>query len=153
MLTAQHTAIIDQDPARVGIWMGDHGGGHWREGGTCIGLEREGQLVAGVMYDYYNGASIFAHIAIAGPITREWLRRICHYPSIQLGCQVVIGLVASDNQAAQQFDAHFGFKKRLDIAGADPAGSLLIYTLDKADCRFLGRSHHGETESTTRPGL
>ena len=143
VLSQSQTAIIDQDPARVGAWMHAHGAGHWREGTTCIGLEREGELVAAVMFDYYNGASIFSNIAIAGSITRTWLHRICHYPFIQLGCQVVIALVSEENVASQRFVEHFGFVRGLTIPGADPSGAMLIYTLRKTDCRFIRRPYDG----------
>ena len=131
--------IIDTDHERLGTWMHEHGAARWRQGATCIGLERHGQLVASAMFDYYNGASIFAHIAVTGRLSHEWLHRICHYPFVQLQCQVVIGLVSSTNLAAQRFDEHFGFKKQVTIPGADPDGDTLIYTLQKADCRFLTR--------------
>ena len=140
MLTVTRAAqIIDHDHARIGAWMQAQGAGYWRDGATCIGLERDGRIVAAAMFDYYNGASIFAHIAIRGRISKEWLYRICHYPFVQLGCQVVIGLVAEENLAAQQFDEHFGFTKAVTIPGADPSGSTYLYTLRKEQCRFLRR--------------
>ena len=142
------TRILDQDHARVGAWMQAQGAGYWRDGATCIGLEREGAIVAGAMFDYYNGASIFAHIAIAGRITKEWLWFICHYPFEQLRCNVVIGLVSQSNDAAQQFDEHFGFRPALTIPRADPSGDLIIYTLRKEDCRFLRRVPHGQAVTT-----
>ena len=140
--TQQATAIIDQDPARVGAWMHAHGAGQYRDGTTCLGLERDGQLVAGAMYDYYNGASIFAHIAVTGRLTREWLWFICYYPFVQLQCRVILGLVSSTNTRSRRFVEKFGFTCQADIANAEPAGSTLIYTLRKEDCRFLQRRHH-----------
>ena len=143
-MTVSHTRIVDQDPAYVGVWMEQHGAAIWRPGATCVGWERNGQLVAGAMFDYCNGASIFAHIAVKGPITREWLWFICYYPFVQLGCTVVIGLVPSTNLAARRFDEHFAFVLQQSIRGADPTGDLCIYTLHRDDCRFLTRSpHHG----------
>lgn len=141
-LTASSTKILDQDHARVGAWMGTHGAGYYRDGTTCIGLEREGKIVAAAMYDGFNGSSIFAHIAITGKMTREWLWFICYYPFVQLKCEVVIGLVSSANHAAQRFDEHFGFVKQCVIPGGDPQGDLIIYALRKADCRFLTKGKH-----------
>ena len=143
MMTATPTRIVDQEHQRVGDWMHEQGAAAWREGATCIGCERDGQLVAAAMFDYCNGASVFAHIAITGKYTREWLWFICYYPFVQLGCEVVIGLVSSANEKAQRFDEHFGFTRQAAITGADPDGSLLIYTLRKEQCRFLRRPHHG----------
>ena len=136
--------IIDTEHERLGTWMHAQGAGRWRQGATCIGLERHGEIVASAMFDWYNGASIFAHIAVTGRISHEWLHRICHYPFVQLQCQVVIGLVSSTNLAAQRFDEHFGFQKQVTLPGADTHGDLLIYTLQKADCRFITRRHYGK---------
>jgi hypothetical protein len=141
MVATLTTRIVDHDPKTVGHWMHAQGAAPYREGVTCIGLEREGQLVAGAMFDGYNGASIFAHIAITGRITREWLWFISYYPFVQLGCQVVIGLVESSNLAAQRFDEHFGFIETGRIRQGTPDGDLIIYTLTKADCRFLRRPY------------
>jgi len=139
MMTATSTRIVDQEHQRVGEWMHAQGAAAWRPEATCIGCERDGQLVAAAMFDYCNGASIFAHIAVTGRFTREWLWFICYYPFVQLGCQVVIGLVNETNHAAQRFDEHFGFRLQCAIPQADPDGALLIYTLRKEDCRFLTR--------------
>lgn len=136
------TRIVDTEHERVGKWMHEQGAASWREGATCIGCERNGQLVAGAMFDYCNGASIFAHIAVTGRFTREWLWFICYYPFVQLGCQVVIGLVPSTNLKARRFDEHFGFVLQAPIPQGDPDGDLLIYTLRKEDCRFLTRRTH-----------
>ncbi len=135
--------IVDNDPARVGLWMQQHGGMVWRTGSTCIGLERQGQLVAGTMYDFFNGASIFAHIVITGPVTRQWLHRIFHYPFVQLGVQVLIGQIASDNYRSQRLVERMGFTLHTVIPGADPAGATLLYTMSPAHCRFIG-SRYGK---------
>ena len=143
MMTATQTRIVDQEHQRVGDWMHAQGAAAWRDGATCIGCERDGQLVAGAMFDFCNGASIFAHIAVTGRFTREWLWFICYYPFVQLGCQVVIGLVPSVNEKARRFDEHFGFRLQCAIPQADTDGALLIYTLRKEDCRFLTRRSNG----------
>lgn len=142
VLLQPRTAIIDADHARVGAWMHANGAGRWREGVTCIGLERDGELVAAMMFDHYNGASIFAHIAITGRLSKDWVHRVCHYPFIQLGCQVVIGLVSEKNVASQRLAEHSGFVRGLAIPDADPSGALLIYTLTKDDCRVIRRPYY-----------
>lgn len=139
--TTSSTILLD-DPALVGAWMTQHGV-PWREGATCIGLVRQGQLVAATMYDAYNGISICAHIVIRGPITREWLRAIVRYPFDQLGCHVIFGVIAQDNLRSQRFVRHFGFHLHTIIPDADPSGALLLYTLRPHQCRWLRRPSHG----------
>lgn len=135
------TRIIDQEHARVGQWMQARGAGFYRDGSTCIGLERDGQIVAATMYDYFNGASIYASIAIAGSITREWLYRIFHYPFVQLGANVILGTVASSNHKSRHLTEHFGFTLLTAIPDADPSGDTLLYAMHRNHCHWIRRSH------------
>lgn len=131
--------IVDREHERVGRWMAERDGGHWREGATCVGLERRGELVAGVMYDWFNGASIYMHVAGVGRrwLTRQYLWYCFYYPFAQLGCEVVIGLVGEDNRDAQRFDEHLGFQLHTTIPGAHPSGALRVYVMRKENCRWL----------------
>ena len=144
------TRIIDQEHQRVGRWMHQHGAGQWRDGATCIGLERDGQLVAGTMYDWFNGASIYANIAIAGPVTREFLWFISYYPFMQLGAKVVLALIAENNQRSKDFVEQFGFSLLTVIPEADSSGSLLLYAIYADQCKWLHiRRHHGQALTAT----
>ena len=144
--------IIDNEHERVGLWIQEHGGGFFREGTKCIGLEKDGQLVAGVMYDFYNGASVYAHIAAVGKhwLDREYLWFLFYYAFEQLKVNVILGLVASNNLQARRFDEHLGFKLLVEIPDADPDGSTLLYTMRKQDCRWLNirRKTHEQTKSS-----
>ena len=140
------TRIIDQEHQRVGRWMHQHGAGQWRDGATCIGLERDGEIIAGTMYDWFNGASIYANIVIVGSVTREFLWFISYYPFVQLGAKVVLAQIAGDNKRSQEFVARFGFSLFTVIPDADPSGMLLLYGLYADQCKWLHvRSHHGKT--------
>ena len=136
------TTRIITDSERVGPWMQDQGAVIYRDGATCIGLERHGVIVAGTLYDNFNRASLFASIAIAGPITRRWLWAIFHYPFVHLGVNVLFGMVAEGNAKSRTLTEHLGFTLLADVPAADPSGSLLLYTMRKDDCRFLKRSYY-----------
>lgn len=131
--------ILDRDHERVGLWLAEKTDGEWREGATCVGLERNGEIVAAVMYDQFNGASVCMHVASTGKhwLNREFLWYAFFYPFTQMGVNVVIGLVAKENTAAVRFDEHLGFQLAAEIPEAHPSGALLVYTLRKADCRWL----------------
>lgn len=145
ILTPSSTAtIIDHDPARVGAWMQARGAGFYRPGTTCIGLERDGVLVAATMYDFFNGASVYANIAIAGPINRAWLRFIFYYPFVQLNAKVIIGLVAQDNLKSQTLVEHFGFRLLASIPDGDPSGDMLLYTMSQSQCKWIRSPRHGK---------
>jgi hypothetical protein len=134
--------IIDADHQRVGRWMQEHHAGYYRDGSTAIGLTRHGELVAGAMYDQYNGCSIVASIAIDGPITRQWLWYIFAYPFIQLKANVIIGLISSANLRSIKLVEKMGFQSVADIPHADPSGLLCIYTMHRDQCRFIRSPYH-----------
>lgn len=136
--------LVYHEHRRVGLWIAERTDGGYRDGGKCIGLERDGELIAGVLYDWFNGASIYTHIAIEPGhlIGREFLFHIFYYPFCQLGCSVLIGLVAEGNTASRRFVEHLGFTLQQPIPDAHPTGALLIYTMPRAACRWL--STNGE---------
>lgn len=57
---------------------------------TCMGIEREGQIIAGVVYNVFEGADV--HVTIAGRgFTRGFLAEMGHYVFNQLGCERITG--------------------------------------------------------------
>ena len=106
---------------------------------AAIGLEKDGELVAGVLYDHYNTKSVAMHVAAEGKtsMTRETLKVCFTYPFQQLGVKKIIGMVDSDNQAARRFDEHLGFKLEATLKDAAPKGDLMFMTMTRDECRFL----------------
>jgi RimJ/RimL family protein N-acetyltransferase len=109
---------------------------------TAIGLEEDGKLIAGVVYNMYTEAGICMHVA-ADPgkrwMTRDFLYRAFAYPFIQLGCNRVTGLVRVDNIEARRFDEHLGFVQEGVIRkGATDGTDLILYGMLKEECRWLG---------------
>jgi RimJ/RimL family protein N-acetyltransferase len=121
----------------VGKWTVAHWGGVHREGAKCIGLQdSRGKLIAGTVFDNYNGASICMHVAIER-ITREFLRVCFDYPFNQLGVNVILGFVPEGNVKAIRFDEHVGFRLHSRIPDGHPTGDLLLYIMTRNDCRWL----------------
>ena len=52
---------------------------------TCIGVERDGVVVAGAVFNCYTRADI--HVTVAGLPTRSLIRSVGKYAYGQLGCQ------------------------------------------------------------------
>lgn len=141
--------IIDNEHERVGLWLTEQGAGFWREGTKCIGQEVDGKLTSAVMYDFYNGTSVFAHISVRGYLYREFLWFMFYYSFVQLRCNVIVGLVAEDNFKARHLDERLGFK----ITGRIPSGQkncdTLIYSMLKHECRWLTRKNYVKAESAS----
>lgn len=130
----RHLGLIDGP--RVGAWVVAQTGGQFREDAVAIGLEKDGEVVAGAVFDSYNGASIMAHVA-ATQVNRSWLHMIHHYPFAQLGVNCVIGVVSSANDKALRFDTHLGFVEVARIPGACPDGDMVILVMQKENARYV----------------
>lgn len=108
-----------------------------------IGWARDDRLVAGVVYNEWNGVNLCMHVASDGTrrwLTREFLRVAFDYPFNQAGVRRVTGLVGEGNAEARRFDEHLGFKLETRLTGAHPTGDLLVYVLWRDDCRWLRRT-------------
>ena len=103
-------------------------------------VEEDGRPVAGVLFDFYNGATIHAHIWIDPERmpTREWFCAIFDYPFHRLKIKKIVGQVKSSNDSALELDKHFGFVKEAEITDYyDDGSSLLVYTMTYEQCRIL----------------
>lgn len=111
------------------------------EGMTAIGLERDGKLVAGVVYEGFNGHNVWIHLAgLPGRrwLNREFLRAAFCYPFVQCGVQRLSGYVNASNLDARRFDEHIGFQEEARLHGAAPdGGDVIIYVMQKEDCRYV----------------
>lgn len=141
--------IVTGDDQRIGPWICARTGGNYVEG-TAIGLEKDGELVAGVLYDEWNKASIRMHVAAEGKnwLNRDYLWFCFHYPFEQLKVRKLIGVVASSNAQALKFDKHLGFVEEWRISEAHPEGDLVVLTMTRQQCRYLERNHGIEIKST-----
>ena len=136
--------IVDNEHDRVTRYVAQKNSAHWFPGNVGIGLERAGQLIAGVSYDSYCGRSICMHAAI-DRLNRDILWYAFYYPFVQLGVKKVIGLVDSTNEKALRLDLHLGFTLEAVIADGAKYGDLRILTMTRDQCRWLN--------AVRRPGV
>ena len=107
----------------------------------AIGLERSGDMVAGVVYEDWNGASFTCHIAVQGLMTPTYLRAIFHYPFEYCGATKLIAPIAQSNEESVRFVTKLGFRLEAQLLDAHPDGSVLLYTMSRDQCRFIGERH------------
>lgn len=129
------------DPARVHAFFNSIEPYPLRVDMRAIGLERDGQLVAAVLYDSFNGHNICMSVAAAPGrqwMTREFLRYAFHYPFVELGAKRITGIVRETNLDARRFDEHLGFTEECRMRGAAEDGSdVIAYVMWRHQCRFL----------------
>lgn len=123
----------------VGHWTASRvEGSFWEDNSRAIGLAKDGELVAGAIYENWNGRSMVCHLAIEGRINREFLWTIFDYPFNQIGAQKIIAPVASSNAKSTNLVLNMGFVEEARLSDSHPTGDLVFFTMKKPGCRFLG---------------
>ena len=136
------SAQITSDKLVVGPWVARKVFGIFHpEASEAIGLKRHGEMVSGVIYENWNGVSLVVHIAVQGLLTPSYLHAIHHYPFVVAGADKLIAPIGEGNEESIRFVSKLGFKQEGRIPGAHPDGALLLYTMSKRDCRYLGERY------------
>lgn len=108
----------------------------------AIGWAAGGALVAGVLYEGFNGFNAWMHVAAvpgARWLRRDYLRACFAYPFRVCGLSRVSGYVEASNLAARRFDEHLGFTEEARLRGAaSDGGDVIIYVMRREDCRHVG---------------
>lgn len=109
--------------------------------GIGIGLEKNGELIAGVVYHRITSTNADMHVASVGGsnwANKDFLLAAFAYPFKQLGVRRVTGFVRADNHDAQRLDEHLGFVKEgvMREAGND-GGNVIVYGMLKEECRWI----------------
>ena len=126
------------DGPEVGLWAANKlGCGYFEQQSQAIGLKRDDRLIAGVIYENWNGRAITCHIVIAGRMTPTYLREVFRYPFVTCGVDKIIAPVSSANAKAARLVENMGFVPEARITGAAADGDLIFYTLNKHNCRFI----------------
>jgi hypothetical protein len=134
--------VLTNDAQRVGVFCAERIGNTagWAPTATGIGLDRNGVIIAGVMYDRYTGPNVVAHIAgVPGSrwMTRNFLRAIFQYPFLGLEVKRLTAEVEVANAAAMRLNKHFGFQYEATLTDVFPSGDVDIMVMWKQDCRWL----------------
>ncbi len=118
---------------------------------SALGLVRNGEIVAGVIYENWNGKSLMAHMVVEGALTPAFIASIFDYAYRICGVAKVICPVAVTNKRSARLVEHMGFTAEATLTDCHPDGDLVLYTLRATDCRFLeGRYDvHGQVPATS----
>lgn len=123
---------LSKDKNLIGRWVSEQAGSAWHPGGKeVLGLVRDDEVLAGIIFENYTGASIMLHIAVGNPHVpiKKLLVAAVRYVFWQLNCYKAVATVPSTNQRSINFVTKFGFKLEAIIEGAVVGGDMLIFTL------------------------
>ena len=133
--------LIYGQEERLLPWAQERIGVVFRRDAYTLGLEKDGELVAVVVFDGFSPTDACMHIASDG--TRAWMNKSLliaafAYPFVQLGLLRVTGLVPASNADALAFDEHLGFVREgyHPKAGSD-GGDLVSLGMLREHCRFI----------------
>ena len=138
----------------VGHWVAKRiRGGYFEERSQALGLLKDDEIVAGVIYENWNHQSIVCHIAIEGRITPAYLAAIFDYPYNVMQVEKIIVPVASCNNESLWLVMGMGFQEEARIKNAHPQGDLIFLTLERDKGRFpheryAKRIEHGKRQSS-----
>ena len=111
------------------------------DGMRCIGLRKQGELVAAAIYEGFNGQNMWVHLAgLPGRrwMTRDFLRAGFAYPFKVCGVSRLSGYVNESNTDARRLNEHLGYQVEATLKGAAPdGGDVLIYVMWRKDCRYV----------------
>lgn len=122
-------------------WAQERIGVDFRKDAKTLGLEKDGVIVAVVVFDNFSDYDLSMHIASDG--SKLWLNKALlisafSYPFIQLGLPRVTGMVPAENEDALRFDEHLGFVREGYHPKAGPGGKDLISMgMMREACRFI----------------
>lgn len=136
---------IVSDPARVWAYVREQVPVPIVAGMKGLGLERDGELIAGVLYEGFNGVNVWMHVATSPgkKWTMEYLRYCFYYPFVEMGCKRVSGYVEASNLAARRFDEHLGFRQEAVLRGAAAdGGDVILYVMRREECRYVPLAHN-----------
>ena len=125
----------------------DHAAGHWtaikvdggyfQERSRSIGLKKDGEFIAGVIYENWHGRSITCHIAVTGRMTPAYLFAIFDYPFNVCKVGKIIVPVSSANLTSIRFVEKMGFHEEARIKDSMADGDMVILTMPKERCKYL----------------
>jgi RimJ/RimL family protein N-acetyltransferase len=109
-------------------------------------LDGAGNLVAGVLYEDWNGANIVCHIAGEGNwATRDFLFVIFDYPFNQLKVKRITAPNDANNATSINLVTRMGFELECTLAQATPDGDLHLFRMWRDDCKYI-RGKYGKVQ-------
>lgn len=109
-------------------------------GAEGIGLEQDGELIAGAVFDgYVPRGRMSLHVAVAHKhaANKEFLLAMFDYPFRQLGVNVLLNPVGSKNEVSLKATKHLGFDELVRIPGGSGDEDLVLFLMRRENCKWV----------------
>lgn len=137
---SQNTLIYGQEK-RLLPWAAERIGiESFRRDACTIGLERDGEIVAVVVFDTFSKVDCNIHIASDGTaawMTKSLLLATFAFPFTQLKLNRITGVIPAKNTQAIAFDENLGFVREGYCPKALPDDDVVIMGMLRETCRFI----------------
>jgi RimJ/RimL family protein N-acetyltransferase len=121
--------FIFDDKERVGLWVAKEVEQTASWGSFyAMGIELDGDLVSGIVFNNFNGSNATAHIAVKRftKLFPELLHHAIKYAFKENKLKRLTGMVEADNEKALKLDKHIGFEHEFTMRMAGNNGKDLI---------------------------
>jgi RimJ/RimL family protein N-acetyltransferase len=131
--------VFDQKEA-IGAWVAQ------QVGQTCewgsfysLGIVRDGEIIAGVVFNNFNGANATCHIAISkfSRVMPAMIEHSCRYAFEFCGLKRLTGMVPSNEPKILAFDKHLGFEEEFVMKDGAPGADMHVLVMWPDKCRWL----------------
>lgn len=131
--------VYGQDQ-RVTRWVaGQCGNDHPTPACASIGVERDGELVAGVYFDGRTETNVFAHIASTCKVMpAELLYVTAKFAFLELACKRMTFSVSSDNERCLSFVRSMGAEHECTLKQGKAGADIYLFVLWE-DCDLFAR--------------
>jgi RimJ/RimL family protein N-acetyltransferase len=105
-------------------------------------VDGAGRVRGMVGFDLWTDTAVWFHVAVDDPMAlRALIGPGFRYPFEQLGREIALASVRSDNARSRALCRKVGFREAWSIKdGISHGVDLVVYELRKADCRWLART-------------
>lgn len=131
--------MIVLERKRVARWVKEQTGrGGWGEWYQAIGHEKDGELIAGVVFNFQTECDVVMHVAAHGPwLTSEYAHAIFAYPFEQLGVRRVSACPKASNSAVRRLIETLGFRFEGALRNYYLDDDAALYGLIREECRYI----------------
>lgn len=133
--------LVFDDKDRIAFWVAEKTGQTCSWGGFyAMGAEVDGSIVAGVVFNNFNGHNVSAHIAIdrPGKYLPYLLYHAFRYAFLHCRLGRLTGMVDCSDKKVLAFDRHLGFEDEFVMKGAgSDGGDLQVLVMWADKCRWL----------------
>lgn len=133
-------SLVFDQKERVGAWVAQKADPDVVWGSFyAMGVERQGEIVAGVVLNQNNGANALCHVAVEKPGKEMLLlfTHFCRYAFLQIGLKRLTGLVPRSNAKVLHFDLKLGFEIDHVIKDGALDGDMVMLVMWPHKCPWL----------------